>query len=243
MAAGLRALGHEPELVYGTHSPVQHVACWGWRLGFQLRQRGHEVLCMERGYIGDRFAWTSLAWNGLNGRGTFAPTPDDGGARFRQHHAPLKPWRDPGAGGYALIAGQVPGDASLRGRDLWPWYHDRADEARSAGYEPVFRPHPVAVARGHRHCPNDMRQHHGTLEDALAGAAVVITYNSNTGVDALLAGVPVVADNEGSMAWPLASTDVRNLVRPDRTEWAHALAWKQWQMSELADGTALRGYL
>lgn len=241
VAEGLRALGHEPILVHTGASPVKHVACWGWRIGAQLRRQGHEVLVLERGYLGDRFSWTSIAWNGLNGRGTFAATPDDGGARYRAHHAPWSPWRPPS--GYALIVGQVPGDASLQGRDLEPWYVQMAAKAREAGLEPVFRQHPVARQRGYRQGPRDVRSLGGTLDEALGGAAVAITFNSNTGVDALLAGVPVVVDNEGSMAWPLASPDVRNLVRPERADWAHALAWKQWLLSEIADGTALRGYL
>jgi hypothetical protein len=41
----------------------------------------------------------------------------------------------------------------------------------------------------------------GELADALSGAAVVVTYNSNTGVDALLAGKSVTAADKGSMIW------------------------------------------
>lgn len=241
LAEGFRALGHEPVLHRSGPVTTKHVTCWGWRLGRQLRSIGHEVLVAERGYVGDRFSWTSLAWNGLNGRGQFPDAPQDGGARYRKHHAPFKPWRE--GPGYALIVGQVPGDASLQGKDLEPWYREQAKLAIDAGLEPVFRQHPVAAKKGFRQGPKGLRQDKGPLEDALAGAAVVLTYNSNTGVDALLAGVPVVADNEGSMAWPLASKSLSNLVRPERAHWAHDLAWKQWLLSEIADGTALKGLL
>lgn len=60
------------------------VVCWGWHTGRGYRAQGRDVLVFERGYIGDRFKWTSIAWNGLNGRGTFPDYPDDGGARFRR---------------------------------------------------------------------------------------------------------------------------------------------------------------
>lgn len=243
LAEGLRSRGHEPLLrlsEQAPHASTEYVACWGWRLGATLRRAGHTVVVMERGYLGDRFAWTSLGMNGLNGRATFPEAPKDGGERFGRMAA-LQPWRD--GPGYALIVGQVPGDASLQGRNLEPWYAGMAENARGAGLEPVFRQHPRAAERGYRQGPPGVRCHTGSLAEALSGAAQVVTYNSNTGVDALLAGVPVYADNEGSMAWPLASRVVGDLSRPDRESWAHNLAWRQWSLDEIADGTALKGLL
>lgn len=242
-AEGLRALGHEPLLRYSEHSPhasTRFVACWGWRIGAKLRDAGHEVIVLERGYIGDRFVWTSVGLNGLNGRAQFPSARQDQGARFRGL-ATLLPWRE--QSGYALIVGQVPGDASLRGVDLEPWYAEMSRQAVAAGMEPVFRQHPQAAKRGYRQGPRGVRQHNGALEDALAGAAQAITYNSNTGVDALLAGVPVYADNEGSMAWPLAGRVVGEFRRPDRSQWAYDLAWRQWSLDEIRSGAALEGLI
>lgn len=243
LAEGLLALGHEPVLRFSEHAAhacTQFVACWGWRMGACLRRAGHTVIVMERGYLGDRFAWTSLGLNGLNGRATFPPAPQDDGERFRAV-AELQPWR-PGPG-YALIVGQVPGDASLQGANLEPWYAEMARQARAAGMEPVFRQHPVAAKKGYRQGPKGVRQHTGDLVGALAGAAQVITYNSNAGVDALLAGVPIYADNEGSMAWPLASRVVGEIRRPSREQWAHDLAWRQWTLDEISSGKALGGLM
>jgi len=73
---------------------------------------GRDVLVMERGYIGDRTHWTSLGWNGLNGRARVPLAPADGGARFERNYSRLMHPYNP-AGHYALIIGQVPGDASL----------------------------------------------------------------------------------------------------------------------------------
>lgn len=244
LAEGLAALGHEAVPARSQQMgniTTQHVACWGWRLGATLRRIGHEVLVMERGYLGDRFAWTSLAWNGLNGRGNFGQVPDDGGARFRQHFS-MAPWRK-NPEGYVLIAGQVPGDASLQGKNLEPWYAETADRIRGLGLEPMFRPHPQALKRGLRQVVRGVPRHTGSLAEALAGARQVVTYNSNTGVDAVLAGVPLVADNEGSMAWPVSGTQLGELHMPPRERWAHDLAWKQWSLAEIRDGTALRGLL
>jgi hypothetical protein len=204
---------------------TKHVACWGWRQGKPLRERGHEVLVLERGYIGDRFAWTSLAWNGLNNRGTVPRIPLDGGERFDRHHAGLlKPWNPQGE--YVLVIGQVPGDAALQGRDLSGWYAEQA--AKDWGLPVYFRPHPLAHRRGPVRPVPGAPFKNGPLPDALQGAAWVVTFNSNTGVESYLAGKPTHVDDEGSMAWGVTN----------REQWAHRLAWRQWTMDEIASGVA-----
>ena len=201
------------------------------------RAAGHKVLVMERGHIGDRFKWYSLGWNGLNGHAEWPPFSDSG-ERFRQHHAALmKPWRPVGSGAYVLLAAQVPGDMSLQGRDLTHWYAATALAARHHYGLPVrFREHPVATERGHRRNPGYTEPIVGTLESALARAEVCITYNSNTAVEAVLAGVPSVVDNRGAMAWDVAAHAVGARVTPDREKWAADLAWRQWRLEEIAHG-------
>jgi hypothetical protein len=70
----------------------------------------------------------------------------------------------------------------------------------------------------------------------MAGAGLVVTFNSNTGVDAALFGRPVIAMDEGSMAWPVAGHQVTEIVMPDRSAWAARLAWCQWTMDEMRSG-------
>lgn len=237
LAQGLRRHGVTVFIEQGQATrKADFVACWGWRLGKQLREAGREVLVMERGYLGDRMAWSSLAWNGLNGRGQmYLPTNVDH-QRFDTHHPGLlQPWRT--GGRYVLLLGQVPGDMSLQGRDLTPWYQAAAeDAARATGLPVFFRPHPVALERGFRQSYQGATLLAGSLQAALAEAACCVTFNSNSAVDAVLAGVPTVAADQGSMAWHVTSRSARELVRPDRRDWAHALAWCQWTLPEIAAG-------
>lgn len=221
---GLTALG----IPHSHHRPKygEKVACWGWRTGQKWRRLGFDVLVFERGYIGDRFSWTSLAWNGLNGRG-IAPVIDDGGERFNARHEPLSPSNPHGR--YVLICGQVPGDASLQGRDLNPWYEEQA--GKYADHDIVFRPHPLGARRGAIQELNGAITSTRSLGEDLEGASLVVTYNSNAGVDALLAGKPVCCDNEGSMVW--------GVKLEDREQWAHRLAWRQWTLDEISSGFAL----
>lgn len=241
MADGLKSLGCKVTLAHHRGSNTRHVACWGWRVGRALKNSGHDVLIMERGYLGDRFAWTSLAWNGLNGRGRFAPAPEDNGQRFAQYHS-ARPWKK--GGDYVLIMGQVPGDASLQGRDLFPWYEKTALQcAAEYGLPVMFRPHPLAAKRGGRSSIKNAKTSTGDLNQALAGAAVVVTWNSNSGVDAVVQGVPTVVTDRGSMAWDVASHNIGEIKTPCRKDWANDLAWKQWRIDEIQNGSALKNLL
>lgn len=197
---------------------------------------GGEVCILERGYVGDRFVWTSVSFGGgLNGRGVFRG-PFQDGRRWERHFAGLmQPWRRIDDG-YALIIGQVPGDMSLAGIDAAGWYRKAARVLSARGLAVRFRPHPQCVQRGKVEHVEGVRLAEGDLAEALAGAAMAVTINSNTGVEAALAGCPVTAADSGSMAWDVSGRDVDEVVTPDRTAWAHALAWKQWRRDELVTG-------
>lgn len=238
---GLSAHGIESISSPRGFSSTKYVACWGWRKGKELRSRGHEVLVIERGYLGDRFSWTSLAWNGLNGKAEFPSPIDDGGERFRKHFQ-LMPWKD--GGEYILIMGQVPGDASLEGKNMLPWYELIAAEAKEKYGLPVkFRPHPMAIRRGMYQSPRGVEVSVKSLEDDLSRAALVITYNSNSAVDAVVSGVPALSFDRGSMAYPVTGHSIGELVKPSREQWAYKLAWMQWSLSEIRSGAALVGLL
>lgn len=221
---------------------VNKVCVWGWKMGARYRQKGFDVLVMERGYIGDRFKYTSLGWNGLNNYATFPEYPDDGGKRFHEHGGIIKPWKK--EGDYILILGQVPGDQSLKGRSLIPWYTEMARKAAYKYRLPVhFRPHPDCAKKGIKQIIPGTKPSTGTLEEALAGAKFSIAYNSNSCLDSILAGVPCVAGDKGTMAWELCSKSVNNIIYPDREKIVHAIAWKQWSPEELQEGIPLKGLL
>jgi hypothetical protein len=176
----------------------------------------------------------------LNGRAEFPEYPDDGGARFRRFHGRLRPWNPEGE--YVLLIGQVQGDAALQGRSLSAWYAQTAKEAEAVYGLPVrFRRHPMESRRGiRRNVPGATLDERPLLE-ALEGAAVVVTWNSNTGVESMVAGKPTVAIDEGAMAWPVAAHALGEAANPDRSAWAHRLAWRQWSLDEIRNGDALVG--
>lgn len=238
LAEGVRAAGDDARMVTGFRRVTDPVACWGWRKGLRLRAAKRDVLVIERGYVGDRLhMWTSLGWNGLNGHAVF-PKQADNGERFERHFGALmKPWKRREK--YALILAQVPGDMSCYGVNMEAWYVEAAAAMEARGYIVGLREHPAAVARGLHVRALPDRRVGGTLEDALSVAAVAVTWNSNSGVDAVLAGVPVIACDPGAMCWEVAAHGLDAPIRrPDREAWAARLAWTQWTIDEIASGEA-----
>lgn len=81
----------------------------------------------------------------------------------------------------------------------------------------------------------------GSFADDLENARLVVTFNSNSAVESVIAGVPAIAMDMGSMAWPVTAhmlEDVNSPVRCDRTQWAHDLAYTQWNLDEMRSGEA-----
>lgn len=214
---------------------------WGMHHSRSIRAqqdaRNLPWLVMERGYVGDRFHWTSLGYNGLNGRADFLNDNMDSDRWNRHFSQYMKPWRN--SGEYVLVTGQVPGDASLERVGGRVDYESMVNQIRKYTDRPIhFRPHP----KRNIPCPRNATLSTGTLEQALSNAWCVVTYNSNSGVDAILNGIPAfVIDYEGSMSKPIAMTDfnlINNPQRFDRTQWANNIAYAQWSPEEIENGTA-----
>jgi hypothetical protein len=209
----------------------------------QQRSKNLDVVVLETGYInrGDGVNHHYAAGlNGLNGRADFKNEgmPSD---RAEKLKVELKPYRQ---GRYVLLCGQVPWDASVQDSDHQIWLQASLERLRSyTEREVVFRPHPLArKAYGPLDCPVSNR----SLQEDLADAHAVVTFNSNTGVDAALAGVPVFAMDHGSMCWAIANKsliaiDVPN--KPDRSHWLNDLAYCQWTPAEMSNGDAWRHLL
>lgn len=240
MACGLARHGIETATFGGMPDPASDFCTvWGWRAGERIRAGGYDkpILVMERGYIGDRWQWTSLGWDGLNGRARWNAAKDDG-ERFWKNHGHLAcGWEK--HDGYVLLIGQVDGDMALRGVNFGAWAKGCVSSLEARGLDVRFRPHPEAIRRGQTPPVTSGQHVGGDLRDALAGASFVVTWNSNTGVDAVLAGVPAVTMDEGAMAWPITSHSIdAPLVTPDRSQWFRDMAWRQWTLSEFEDGSA-----
>ncbi len=236
IATGLINCGLEVSTFNSIPDPSDVVVVWGFRLAQRVASHhSGPILVAERGYI-DRHAYTALGWDGINGRARFVLNDDP--SRFLSlFESRLKPWRN-GSAGYALIIGQVFGDAQIQGVDIHAWYRKVGISLYRAGWDVCFRQHPVETERGAR-LPDlpFAKVVNGSLDDALAGAGIVVCYNSNTAVDSVLAGVPVHVEDKGSMVYDLGSHDL-SIIKPDRERRLSQIANLQWSVDELASGEA-----
>ena len=240
-AEGLKRHGWQVKVETG-YELADLVVIWGTRkrdiIG-RTKADGGEICILERGYLGDRFFWTSVSFGGgLNGRGEFRRPDDYDGRRFYRRFGDLmRPWHQP-EGGYALLIGQVPGDMSLQHVNIESWYSKTARALEAAGWNVLFREHPLAGRRGGTRA-SGLKRVDGSLEDAMRGARLVVTYNSNAAVEAALFGRPVIAMDEGSMAWQVAGHEIGEIIMPYRADWAARLAWCQWSDAEMRSGECM----
>ncbi len=192
-------------------------------------------LILECGFVADRLNYASCGYGGLNGRADFRNegSPDDRAGFILRD---MVPWRENGTGQYVLIMGQLQGDQATRGVNLKSWYADTAKYIANLGHHVAFRQHPLS--RG-EDCPRGAELLLGELPQALNRASCVVTYNSNSGVDAVLSGIPTIAIDQGSMVRPVSSRHLGDVVdppRPDRTQWAQNLTYAQWREEEFRSG-------
>lgn len=177
----------------------------------QFEARGLQVLCAENATWGNDFA--GGRWYTLaRGVHNTAGRFDDGGPeRWDALGVGLMPWR---TSGETVLLPQrgigPPGTAMPRG---WP--------------QEALRRFPGAR----------VRQHPGTRECVplmvdLCNAGRVVTWGSGAAVIALMAGVPVVSD----MPHWIGAQDNTD---EGRLSMLRRLAWAQWRLDEIENGTAL----
>lgn len=191
-----------------------------------------DCLILETGYINrgsgpeNHYA---LGWNGLNGRADFRNenSPPD---RMEKLGVKLKDWKD---GKHIVLCGQVPWDASCDFVDHRKWLADAVENIKSvSSREIVFRPHPKAPLPNITGCTYSTKP---LIED-LENAHCLVTFNSNSGVEALIEGVPVFGFDEGCMYWKICNKnwlDIENPQRIDRTQWIQDLCYAQFTPQEM----------
>jgi hypothetical protein len=205
------------------------------------REAGKPVVVLETGYIkrGDGPEdYYAAGLNGLNGRADFR---NKGRAtdRWNKLGVPLTPWSQHGI--HILVCGQVPWDASVQHHDHIGWIRQTIAKINAlTSRHIVFRPHPMArgVNYGPLHGCSISTQ---PIEEDLKGCHTVVTFNSNAAVDAVIAGIPAIAMDPGSMAWDVTEHDLTFVELPkrcDRDQWAADLAYTQWNLDEMSRGWA-----
>lgn len=219
------------------------ILAWGLRNCKRVRGTSNkDFLVMERAYLGDRFDWISLGYNDLNNRAEFhnENMPCDRWDKYWKNS--MRDWKL--EGDHILLTLQVKGDNSLN--HVTVNYQKIINDIRKHTDRPILiRDHPHrkntwgSALRGKNVKYDDCSI---PVEKAVRDARVVVTINSNSGVDAVMQGTPVINFDHGSMAWDIATqgdlSKIENPDMPDRTQWGYNIAYTQWLPSEIESGEA-----
>ena len=245
-AEGFKAHGLNPKETGTSDTTECDLALfWGHRqtkIIERQKKNNADYMTLERGFLGDRFVETALCFNGLNGHADWSHCERSPADRFESKFSDLVRGCYLNLDGDFLVIGQVPGDASLAGLNIDQWYDEIIAEIKLNFPEKrvVFRPHPQALRNNTVTIPSgaDAQSYVGLMRDFTL-ACCVVTLNSNTAVESVLAGVPTVTCNPGSMAYEVSRHEVSSIEQsPDRKQWTYNLAYKQWTMDEIKTGVA-----
>lgn len=207
--------------------------CFGQWAQRRLKKQGGRLLIMEAGFI-DRQKWFSIQFDDICGMADVR-TPKNKGDRFERNFGHLvKPWKER-KDGNIVVVGQVKADNNLRGEDIEKFYNDAFDYFKDKG-KVVFKTHPdkrFSMPDIPDWAEIDNRDMKNVLEDA----RILVTCSSNSAVDSILAGVPVIATSKRSIAYRVLSNKFEDWPRPfDRKPFLDDLAWRQWTMKEIRSG-------
>lgn len=197
------------------------------------RQSGRPWIYWDRGYFRRWFAAGTpkpktieasyYRWH-LNGfqMGSVADVPAD---RWKKLNIEPKPWQK--SGKHIVIA--APSKTYTRFHRIENWLEETLDTiARITGRQLVIRHKEQVLTRE-------------ILRD-LDGAHCLVTHGSIAAVEAAFYGCPVFV-NPDSAAALVGKTNLKEIEKPaypDRERWLHALAYSQWNETELVDGTLWR---
>jgi len=147
---------------------------------------------------------------------------------------------------HVLICAQKYNDAQHKMNEIQMYKAMKweCDYYSALGFDVIFRPHPKSKfhIKGYD-TPEE------NLQASLDRCRFVVTYNSTVGVDALLAGIPLVAIAEDVHYKPVTSKLVEdgeggfNLSLPTRSQlesYFHRLAYSQWMLEEVKAGYPFR---
>jgi len=228
-------------LFNGRMGPNQHV----WKSAKQYRK---PVIVLEVGGIKRGETW-KVGLNGINRDAYFCAKGNDE-TRAKSLGIKLRPWRD--KGDHILICGQH--DKSLQWHNMPPmskWVMQTIDEVQKHTDLPIiFRPHPRCrldhIERQYKNVyRDDPIKLDNTYDDfnlSFKDCHAVISWSSNPGPQAVLAGIPVFT-GPSSLAYEVANTDLSKIEypnKPNRQQWLNDYAHTEYTVDEIANGIPLK---
>lgn len=166
--------------------------------------------------------------------------------RYLQTNSPeIMPWKKTGK--YILLAG-----AGIKAQRQYKYSTQEWEKSVVNKIKPltslpiIYRPKPQKIdlpkIAGTTHDPGK-----GDIRNIIRNAYAVVCHHGNPTIDALSMGIPIFMNGKIGAASHLAELNLENINNPlypdGREQFFYNLAYWQWSVSEIKNGTALRSYL
>lgn len=212
---------------------------WGVNSQCRMVSQCSRHVVMEYAFLGDRARKEYyIGYSALNGLGQpLLPAEVGGGERW--YHK-LKPHKEGVKN--ILILGQMPKDANLaafssknRVKGYMKWLRGQIIHYHSLGYNVRYKLHP-------KHGLNSLglpnTASFSDIQDAFSWGDAAVAFNSNSLVEAAIAGLYVIPSHVGSMAWNIRSREGhwRKLTLKDRQRWLDHVDSFQWSGEDITSG-------
>jgi len=149
-----------------------------------------------------------------------------------------KPWRTRGS--HILIMEQNklgPGSSHI---DIVKWWKQCVNKIRDISDRPIkVRPHPRCIPSFPKNLGVEVLQKGNPIEQDLKDCWCSVVRTSNSAVDSIINGIPVITPDEMCMSYDVSShsiEDINDPVTPNRTQWLYNLAYSQWSLDEIRKG-------
>ena len=196
----------------------------------------------------------------LNSHGIFTNQVDHSDSRLKSLGIEWYGWKN-NPNGHILLMLQLPGDASLRGIDIYTWANETIRELRRITDREIrIRIHPQ-----HRIKDNDIfyKMVLDLFTEKIANIVISdgkdtplshdfqdaycsIAYTSGSSIDSIIAGIPCIACDPGNFAFDISTqfiSEINSLKLVDHLtvySWLKKLSFCQWSIEEMENGTAFR---
>jgi hypothetical protein len=160
--------------------------------------------------------------------------------------------------GHVVLMMQLPGDASLRGINLYDWATYTICRIREYSKRQIrIRTHPAHNIKDsdefHKFFTNLLMTEklenivisdgkEVSLKQDLEGAYCTVTYSSGSGIDSVINGIPTISTDPANFAWDISSryvSDIEHISKADENtvrQWLYNLAYCQWSVAEMQNG-------
>jgi hypothetical protein len=213
------------------HKIMKH--CW---------QDGRDFYYIDTGYFGNENTivnpngwkyWHRIVKNNLQ-HNAIIPRPDD---RFRKFNKKFQPWKKNGK--KVLIAAPDEKPCKFYGTTQEQWIKETVETIKK------YTNRPIEIRQRAKNRVE--RTVHNTLQSALDNDVfALVTYNSVAAVESVFHGIPVFTLAPSNAAGPVGLQDLSQIEKPYYADsdklyaWACHLAYGQFHVSELKNGSALK---